>query len=253
MSICPSIDDYNNTASDCKHVKQGVPAMVDTVIKGGVSPDNPSGEPFVKLHASNGSWSGYTQATLLEARIPIGTVLVTKTEGNEHPKLHSHQDSDLNEGIDLDEGTKVKVLHYYPETDNYNIYVEVISGQHAGQNGWLLTMDTNTEDGYSAYGLSYDLSTPAPTTDPMQRSYTLTNSLRVFNDLAVCKAAFNAMHDDDDYQQLKDAVANGQYHDFPSGTKLHIVSDPDSNDLWVIVGDDDGNQGCASRYNLPGY
>jgi hypothetical protein len=87
----------------------------------------------------------------------------------------------------------------------------------------------------------------------MQRTYTLTDSLRVFNDLSVCKAAFNAMHDDDDYKKLQDAVANGQYHDFPAGSKLHISSDPDPSDLWVIVGDGSGNQGCASRYNLPGY
>ena len=33
----------------------------------------------------------------------------------------------------------------------------------------------------------------------------------------------------------------------------HIVSDPDPNGLWVIVADDNGNQGCVSRYELPGY
>jgi hypothetical protein len=94
---------------------------------------------------------------------------------------------------------------------------------------------------------------PVPTIDPMTRTYALTSGLRVFSDLQTCKDALNAMESDAAYKNLKDAVNSGAYHDFKAGDQLHIVSDPDPNDPWVIVRDDSDNQGCVSRYNLPGY
>lgn len=255
MSICSSIADYDASAASCKHIKQGVPAVVDHVFpSNGQSADDPTGAPHVKIRAADGTWSGYTTATLLQARIPIGTTLVlTKGSDTDQIRLASRQDSELNDGPDLGDHVTIKVLHYYPDSQNRNIYAEVLDGNYAGKNGWFFTMDAKTTDGISVYGVSYDLATPAPTTDPMQRTYSLSENLRAFNDLSVCKAAFHAMESDDAHQQLRDAVDAGQYHDFPSGTKLHIVSDPDPNDLWVIVSDDNGNQGCVSRYNLPGY
>lgn len=61
------------------------------------------------------------------------------------------------------------------------------------------------------------------------------------------------MSDHAAFRRVEDAVRAGQYHDFRKGNRLHIVSDPDPNGLWVIVADDNGNQGCVSRYELPGY
>jgi hypothetical protein len=63
----------------------------------------------------------------------------------------------------------------------------------------------------------------------------------------------NAMSDESAYHRFKSAVLSGHYHDFKQGERVHIASEPDSNDIWVVVADNRGNEGCISRYRLPGY
>ena len=260
LTVCSTLASYvafmsDDNAANCSHEKRGVLAVVEQVIPAKSNTDTGSfaGAPNVRIRAADGSWSGYTTVVSLQPMLPVGTVIVMKRMGNAVLNLAPRQASDLNVGPDLGDKVTVRVLHYYPDTADRSLYVNVLDGKYAGQNGWMFAMDAQTLDGKPVASLDYQIATPAPTTDPMSRTYTLTSPLRVFSDLDVCKAAFHAMEDDAAYQQLKDAVANGRYHDFDTGEKLHILSDPDSNDLWVIVADDNGNQGCASRYNLPGY
>ena len=247
-----SIDDSNTP--HCLHVKRGLSATVETIIPS-KSSDSDAGfrAPHVQLRGSDGTWSGYTTVVPLQPAIPIGTVLVMKKDGNATVNLAPRQGSDLNAGPDLGDTVTVKVLHYYPDTGDRPLYVTVLDGEHAGQNGWMFANEAETPDGYSGFTLTYTIPSPSPTIDPVKRTYNLTSKLRVFSDLQTCKDAFNAMESDTAFKNLKNAVQSGAYHDFDSGDKLRIVSDPDPSDLWVIVSDDNGNQGCVSRYNLPGY
>jgi hypothetical protein len=89
-----------------------------------------------------------------------------KKVGNENLNLAPRQDSDFNVGPDLGGSVTVKILHYYPDTGNRPLYVTVLDGQHAGQNGWMFASDGETKDGASLSNLSYDFTTPAPTQDP---------------------------------------------------------------------------------------
>ena len=260
LSVCSTLASLRafmsgDSSADCSHKKRGLLAVIEQVIPAKSDTDSGSfaGAPNVEIRAADGSWSGYTTVVSLQPVVPLGTVVVMKRTGNETLNLAPRQGSDLNAGPNLGDKVTVKVLHYYPDTGDRPLYVNVLDGTHVGQNGWMFAMDGETLDGKAVGNLDYNIATPAPTADPMTRTYTLTSHLRVFSDLDVCKAAFHAMESDAAYQQLKDAVANGDYHDFDSGARLHIVSDPDPNDLWVVVSDDNGNQGCASRYNLPGY
>ena len=245
---------YESNTPRCKHIKRGQPATVEAIIASKASDaDAGSGAPHVELRATDATWSGFTTVIPLQPAIPIGTVLVMKKEGNATLNLAPRQGSDLNAGPDLGDKVTVKVLHYYPKTGDRSLYVTVLDGNRAGQNGWMFANDAETPDGYSGFTLTYAFASPQPTIDPMKRTYTLTSKLRAFSDLQTCKDAFNAMESDAAYKNLRDAVESGAYHDFDNGDKLHIESDPDPNELWVIVSDDNGNQGCVSRYNLPGY
>jgi hypothetical protein len=243
----------DNTETNCSHKKRGISAIIEQVIPAKSEDDMSSvdGTPNVEIRATDGSWSGFTGIIGLQPNVPLGTVIVLKQMGNDVLNLAPRQGSDLDVGPDLGKEAKVKVLHYYPASGDRTLYVTVLDGKYAGQNGWIFALGAETVDGKLVSTLDFAIATPAPTADPMTRTYTLTGHLRAFSDLDVCKASLNAMEDSAAYQQLKDAVANGAYHDFNAGTKLHIVSDPDPNDLWLIVSDDDGNQGCVSRYNLP--
>ena len=77
--------------------------------------------------------------------------------------------------------------------------------------------------------------------------------VRAFKDMSECEDAYNAMSSDDARARLKDAVAAGDYYDFPTGSRLHVVDDPKPGLLFLIAADDAGNQGCVGRYELPGY
>jgi hypothetical protein len=260
QTICSTLAAYlatinNKDAAQCLHVKRGSPAIVETIIPSKSSDaDAAFGAPHVQIRSADGSWAGFTSALLLQPVIPLGTTIVMQTLSDDvKVNLAPRQDSEIDSGPTLDRDVTVKLLRYYPDTGDRPLYVTVLDGEHAGQKGWIDALSGKTTDGVSISVLDFDVATPEPTTDPMQRTYTLTSKLRVFSDIRTCEDAFNAMHDDAAYQRLKDAVAAGSYHNFDAGATLHILSDPDPSQLWVIVGDDDGNQGCASRYNLPGY
>lgn len=259
QTVCSTLAEYLGSIDDsnkphCLHLKRGRPAIVEAIIPSRESDaDSAFCAPHVELRGTESSWSGYTTVIPLQPAIPVGTALIMKKEGNATINLAPRQSSDLNAGPDVGDKVRVKVLHYFPDTGDRSLYVTVLDGDHAGQNGWMFANEAKTPDGYSGFTLTYTIPSPPPTIDPMRRTYTLTSKLRVFSDLQTCKDAFNAMESDASYKNLKDAVESGAYHDFDSGDKLHIVSDPDPDALWVIVSDDNANKGCVSRYNLPGY
>jgi hypothetical protein len=141
-----SIDDDN--ASRCLRIKRGVLATVEAIIPIKSSdPDQGFSFPHVKLRAADGTWSGFTTAVPLQPVIPLGTTIFMRKQGNLTINLAPRQGSDLDAGPNLGDNVTVKVLHYYPDTEDRSLYVTVLGGSNVGQNGWMFPNDGQTADG----------------------------------------------------------------------------------------------------------
>jgi hypothetical protein len=187
--------------------------------------------------------------------IPSGTVVHLQREGYGDLKLAASQDADNDAGIDLGEQATATIIQFDPATDDRDLYVRITNGEYAGKTGWTYSLHASGEDG-SPIALFSEavLEPPRPTgSDPKAHVYAIRSKLRVFTRKEVCEAGYNAMHDDAAKRVLRLAFENKEFYDFPPQEKLHVIEDNDPNSLFIIVGDSNGHQGCASRYMLPGY
>jgi hypothetical protein len=209
--------------------------------------------PLVKIHSADSSWGGYTELMTLHPIIPKGTLIYFKREGSDTLRLASTQQSDS--GLNLGDSITAQLVRYDPATSDRDLYVTILAGQYAGRSGWMFTLEGSTSKGdpMGTFLQSATEAAPEPPKDPNSKTYVTYKDIRAFNDISVCEDAMNAMSSDDAYQGLQDAVASGNYVDFPKGTRLHVVSDPQPDSPFLIASDDQGNQGCVGRYELPGY
>ncbi len=170
LTVCPTVAQYlafagvggSGNVAECSHRKPDVAAIVEEIVP--ANADDPFHAPYVKLRAADGSWSGYTDIIGQQVAIPVGTTLVFTKSGGESLRLAPRQGSNLHSGPNLGDSVTVKVLHYFPNTNDRSLYVTVLDGEYAGQNGWMFTMDGETENGISIEGVSYTPATPEPTT-----------------------------------------------------------------------------------------
>jgi hypothetical protein len=258
-TICDSADHYRDwlnldSPPGCAHYARGTRVVVERTMS------DPAKDtvadaimPLVQVDAADKSWSGWTQLMTLVPIIPSGTIIEFKREGNDTLRLATTERAD--DGPDLGDVVTAKLVRFDPLTDSRDIYVTVLDGKYAGKSGWLFTLEGSNTKGepierFSQFVIAV---APKPSVDPNSRTYITHKDIRAFKDMSECDDALHAMSDDGAYERLKDAVAAGDYVDFPTGTRLHVVDDPQPGSVFLIATDDAGNQGCVGRYELPGY
>jgi hypothetical protein len=258
-TVCDTAEHYrawlgSESSTSCNNHARGASVIIDETTTD-PSKDTAGGitMALVRIHAADGSWSGYTELMAIHPVIPKGTVIQFKRVGNETLRLGAIQQS--NDGANLGDNVTVRLVKYDASTADADLYVTVLSGQYAGRSGWMLSMDGVTANGnpVAMFLQSATEATAEPSVDPNNKTYVTHKLIRAFKDISECDDATNAMSNDDAYQRLKDAVAAGDYYDFPEGTRLHVADDPQPDSLFLIAADDQGNQGCVGRYELPGY
>jgi len=258
-TVCDSPEHYRawlamNPSGGCNSYAHGTRVVIDQVTTDPAKDQvGDAIMPLVRIHSADSSWSGYTELQTLRPVIPSGLVVHFKREGNDTLRLASTQQTA--DGPDLGDEVTAKLVKYSPDTTGADLYVAILDGQYAGKEGWLYSLEAVDIDGtpLATFSQAVIAATPEPSVDPNTRTYVTHKDIRAFKDMSECDDAFNAMSNDDAYQRLKDAVAAGDYVDFPKGTRLHVVDDPEPDSVFLIAGDDSGNQGCVGRYELPGY
>ena len=258
-TVCTTADHYrdwikSNPSGGCTSYIHGTRVVIEQVIFDAAK--DTAGEyqmPLVRIRAADNSWSGYTQLETLHPVIPKGTVVQFKQGGNLTLRLDSTQQTD--DGPDLGDAVTAKIERYDPATGDADLYVTLLDGPYAGKSGWMFSLEASEIDGASLGTFSHSVAeaTPEPSVDPNSKTYVTHKDIRAFGDISECEDAANATSDDDAYARLKNAVAAGDYHDFPTGARLHVVADPQPDSLFLIADDDAGDKGCVGRYELPGY
>jgi hypothetical protein len=258
-TVCSTADHYrdwvkSNPSGGCTSYIHGTRIVIEQVIFDPAK--DTAGEyqmPLVRIHSADGTWRGYTQLQGLHPLIPKGIIVYFKRVGNGSIQLDTTQQA--NDGPDLGDRVTAKLVRYDPATGDADLYVTLLDGQYAGKSGWMYSLEAWDANGASlgTFAQAVSVATPGPSVDPNSRTYVTHKDIRAFNVMSECDDAYNAMSDDDARARLKDAVAAGDYVDFPAGTRLHVVDDPQPDSLFLIAADDAGNQGCVGRYELPGY
>lgn len=250
--------DYGNPPG-CRKFPRGLAVIIKGVIYNPYKdtvPGTTMSFPLVKIQIPTKGFVGYLQLFGgIHPRIPQGTIIYLKREGNNVLRLAPSQDAAFDSGPDLGDRATAKVIRYDPATDGAELYVIVINGALTGRTGWVLTSDADSTDGIPVDMFAQAMLTVPrpPNVDRMARLYVIHRSLRAFYDMSVCEAAMVAVSNDQAFKTLEEAYSNKRYYDFPAGTELHVVKDSDPSSLFIVVGDDHGHQGCVSRFALPGY
>lgn len=258
-TVCVSADHYrdwlkSNPSGGCTSYIHGTRVVIERVV---FDPAKDTvGEyhmPLVQIRSADNSWRGYTQLEGLHPLIPTGTIVQFYRHEDSTLRLGSSEQSD--DGPDLGDNVTARVERYDPTSADADLYVTVVDGPYSGKSGWMHSLYAAEIAGasFTKFADAVSVSIPAPSVYSNDKTYVTLKNIRAFKDLAECEDGVNAMSNSDSYKRLQEAVAAGDYHDFPKGTRLHIVADPHPNSTFLIAADDAGNQGCVGRYELPGY
>ncbi len=145
---------------------------------------------------------------------------------------------DLYGGTVMEDGTYAEVLKFKPTAPS-DLYIKVTSGRYAGHRGW-----TSSAYGSGEHGVPINRFANATLQAPQLPTgkYYLRVGIRAFQKFEACGTT--------DVSLLREEVAKGAYYDFKRGALVHVVSDPQPESPWVVVGDDYGHEGCIARDGL---
>jgi hypothetical protein len=154
QTVCPSLADIyvEPRADQCRVIAPGTPAIVDAIIPcSETNLGSADASARVRLHAADGSWSGFADAELLQPSIPVGTVI----ELDRDWAAPLGMDDDSGAQTTIGDEALVKVLRYDPRRDA-SLYVKIIDGTHRGQTGWTsLGFADPGSVAFGDYGLVY--------------------------------------------------------------------------------------------------
>lgn len=151
VSVCASHSLYNDNSSGgtakCPTHAPGIAAHIVSW-EDDYTLDSKTDIPVVKIAANDGSWSGYTGSLIqIQPRIPVGTLLLTETVNNSNVRLGATKTASLFSGPELADRTSVRVLKQdAADVQNYDLYVQVVTGLYTGKKGWLLASEVKTDN-----------------------------------------------------------------------------------------------------------
>ena len=122
--------------------------MIDAAIPNAAVGGHPNG--LGRIHAADGTWSGYVALSALMPAIPAGALLVLRPVPDQAATVAEHQSDAPDKGIDLGSLAKVVVISYAPVADGRDLLVTVSSGPHAGTRGWTYAIQTSLSGHSSA-------------------------------------------------------------------------------------------------------
>ena len=151
--ICPTTRNYphllhDNNPVGCKIVPTGTTVSI-------ISIERVRGDygiygrdlPVAKVHAADGSVTGYIALELLNPAIPSGIDITLKRDSGGPIKLAPAPSDEYGVGLTFPDGTHARVLRYDPKADNHDLLVLITSGPHAGKSGWVYTYNAYLPDG----------------------------------------------------------------------------------------------------------
>lgn len=129
-----------DSSASCRFVAQGTPAIVDSVIPcKRTDPDFGYESPQVRLHAANGSWSGFTEAAGLQPDVPVGTLLAMERDWGAPLVIENSRGAQTVIGS----SSVVRLLRYDPKRDA-SLYVTVLDGAYRNRRGWMAIQSVDT-------------------------------------------------------------------------------------------------------------
>ncbi len=156
QTICPSLSAYLDFERDplrlCRSVANATPVIVDAIIPCKRSdPDWGWESPHVQVHARNGSWSGFTEASELQPDVQPGTLLDMERDWGAPLDIVN----DRGTSTVIGGSARARLVRYDPKR-NYSLYVEIIDGDHRGLRGWMPIQAVDTGDiALGQYSLQY--------------------------------------------------------------------------------------------------
>lgn len=142
QTVCPtlaaSLDEQN--IGLCRHVAPATAAVVDAIIPcKKTDPDWGYESPRVRIHAADGSWAGFTDAGMLQPKIPVGTLIEMARDWDSPVVMND----DRGRQTIIGDEAMVKVLRYDPKR-NVSLYVSILDGAHRGETGWMYIQGVDT-------------------------------------------------------------------------------------------------------------
>jgi hypothetical protein len=148
LTVCPSLSTIlaDQPSEECRRVPPGTPAIVDAIIPCRRTDSSWNGVfPHVRLRASDGTWTGFADAGMLQPSIPVGTVIELSSDWNATLEMKD----DSGETTNLGDNALVEVLRYDPRRQS-PLFVKIIDGAHRDQTGWTSLVFANA--GASLFG-----------------------------------------------------------------------------------------------------
>jgi hypothetical protein len=142
LTVCPTLATLlaGQLSDQCQTISFGAPAIVDAIIPcKRTDPTWGYESPHVRLHATDGSWAGFTRAANLQPDIPVGTLIELARLGDAPLTM----DGDHGTHTAIGDRAMVKLLRYDPRKEE-SLYVEILNGEHRGQRGWMWSGEADT-------------------------------------------------------------------------------------------------------------
>lgn len=160
--ICPTLAIlYKRGERSCRTVTSATPVIIDAIIPcKRTDPDWGYESPHARLHAADGSWSGFTDVGNLQPTVPVGTLLAMQGDTLWRDPLVLENDS--GKRIAIGYSAMAKLLRYDPKRAA-SLYVRILSGPYRDRIGWMFIQSADT--GGVALG-EYDLQYPYKTCQP---------------------------------------------------------------------------------------
>ena len=157
--VCPTVQAFvalwhNGGSRRCISVRHGTPAIVLAVIRGTCADilGLHCFGAFVKLRATDRTWSGFSGLGYLEPNIPRGTTFLMMADWGSPLFLDRQPESDVG-ALDLGSQAIVATLQYKPRNANDQLFVRVLTGRYKDRTGWVSLFDDQPVPGQGLYGL----------------------------------------------------------------------------------------------------
>jgi hypothetical protein len=138
MMVCNSPDAMRAMAQNaCSGRKEGTPVVIEAVVP---APGKKCSDPktVLRIHASDGTWHGFVDMDSVYPLVPAGTTLTLKSPNAGQPlTLATNRQTGDDQGTRLEDSVTVKVIAFSPGYEVRNLHAVVLSGAHAGKQGWI--------------------------------------------------------------------------------------------------------------------